>query len=838
MLLFILGAAVLIYVIIVGFISYNLRENAIKEAKKLADSYARQKANSIEGIIAEDMAVARSMAEIVKDYTKKTKPTRDSLRASLMQNILMQYPKYDATWMSWELSFIEKGYDKSYGRERINFYRRDGEINASRELANLDGDPEKGIYSFLKKNPTHTEKLSEPYMYLDYDYSSGSNDSIMGISPTAAFYVDNKLAGVIGSDMTVDDFKDIVHTDFYQQGFAFLFSNEGVIISHKNTDLFGLSIDTLSIVKKNQIDIRQKVKDGESFSYTVFDEDMGESVYVSFASISIGRSKFPWSAGIVVPMSEITSEFRTVFIQTLMIGFIGLAILSYIIWSLANAITNSLNSSSKLLKDVARGEFDVSSRVDKRSNDELGEIADSVNDLVEELNKKTVFSNEIGRGNINAPYESVGNKDELGNSLLIMRDNLRAVIDETNGVVQRAGTAGDLSARVNTEDKQGAWKELSESVNNLLASVSRPFEVLNNIANKMAEGDLTVRYDEETAGDSLNLSENLNKALKNIDELLQEIANNANIISDASLEMLSASEEMNINTGEISSAISEMSSGAQNQVVKVDESSSLVEDIHKLASDMSHQAKEINDTAQVVCDDSGTGLNMINKVGFSMKDIKAFAEETNKSIQILTDRSKEITRVLAIITDIASQTNLLALNAAIEAAQAGDAGRGFAVVAEEIRKLAEDSRASAREIEKLIKDVQNDTSEAAKVIEVMNDSITGGESASEDASEAFKKITVSSNQNLDISKKILDATSNQMENIKNVVGLTEGIVVIAEETAAGTEQGASSAAELSAGMRNYTDKSKEVTKIALELKEKVSKFKLTAQNNSENSSFE
>ncbi|WP_436516499.1 methyl-accepting chemotaxis protein [Ekhidna sp. To15] len=827
MMLFILGLTVIIYVITLGYISYNLRSNAISEAEKLADSYAGQKASTIKAIIDEDLSVSRVMADAVEEYTYLPDEQRNELRKTFLEKVLRRYPKYDATWMSWQLEFIDPDWDKSYGRERFNSYMDGNEVKSSLELAELDGRKASSIYEQFKADSEIEELLSEPYWYLDYDYSSNTRDSLLGISPTVRLEVDGRFAGVVGVDMSVDDFQGVAKVDFYESAYALLISTGGVITAHANPSMFNKPADSINVIKSSPYNVSDKIQAGESFSYRAYDDAIDGEVYVSFAPITIGRSGNYWSAVIVVPVSEITAAFNSTFRFTLLFGLVGLILLTYTIWKLANKITDSLDLSNSILKDLAKGELDSSKKITKISQDELGEIAQSVNTLMDELNSKSEFSRKIGEGDLNADFEIAGENDVLGASLIMMRNNLRAVIDETNDVVTHAEGEGDLNSRMSQEGKMGAWKELSDSINNLLESVAKPFAELNQIANKMAEGDLSARYTAEAKGDILNLAENLNKALDNLDELLDGIVKNANIIGDSSTEMLSASEEMNTNTGEIASAIAEMSSGAQTQVSKVDESSNLVESIQRAANIMSTQAEEINAAAHKVSESSETGLKMVNKVGFSMKDIKAFANDTNQSIQVLTERSNEITRVLGIITDIAAQTNLLALNAAIEAAQAGDAGRGFAVVAEEIRKLAEDSRTSAREIEKLITDVQNDTAAAAKVIEVMNESILGGESASDDASDAFREIASSSNQNLEISKQILEATKDQMDSIKNVVSITEGIVVIAEETAAGTEQVASSATELSAGMESYTQKSEEVTEIARNLKEKVSMFKLS-----------
>lgn len=463
-------------------------------------------------------------------------------------------------------------------------------------------------------------------------------------------------------------------------------------------------------------------------------------------------------------------------------------------------------------------------------HDEIGNITRALISHIDFLKSTTLLAEEIKRGNLQYEFEAKSDHDVLGQTLVDMKDNLHQIIGETNDVVKLASEEGDLRARADSEGKNGVWEQLSLSINKLLETVAVPFFSINKIVSAMAAGDLTLRYTDQASGDIKQMTDNLNLALDNLDSLLNTIAKNVDLIDSSSSEMQVTGEEMTTNTSEIASSISQMSHGAQSQLSKVDESSSLVEQILKASKDMVEKSESINGAAKRGAEVSEKGIGIVDEMVKNMREISDYSEKTNDSMNVLTDQSKEIARVLGVITEIASQTNLLALNAAIEAAQAGEAGRGFAVVAEEIRKLAEDSRKSAKEIEALVMDVQADTLEAATVIDHMRGIVKNGETTSQQASESFREIFESSNITLHHSEDILQGANSQIDSINNVVSITESIVVIAEQTAAGTEEVASSATELSSGMTSFSEKTTYLAQVAEEFKEGISMMKLTGQN--------
>ena len=64
--------------------------------------------------------------------------------------------------------------------------------------------------------------------------------------------------------------------------------------------------------------------------------------------------------------------------------------------------------------------------------DEIGEMIKVLGNLTTSLLKTKAFAKEISKGNYHAQFKPLSAKDELGNSLIDLRDNLEQAINETN----------------------------------------------------------------------------------------------------------------------------------------------------------------------------------------------------------------------------------------------------------------------------------------------------------------------------------------------------------------------------------------------------------------------
>jgi len=197
-------------------------------------------------------------------------------------------------------------------------------------------------------------------------------------------------------------------------------------------------------------------------------------------------------------------------------------------------------------------------------------------------------------------------------------------------------------------------------------SIAKPINEGVNLAQRIAEGNLTQIIENNRTDEAGQLLNSLNKMTISLLGLIKEIKISANNMADASMQMKT-------NAMVLSESSSE-------QAASTEEVSASMEEIHSNVLQNTKNAKKTKEIA-------------VNAANGILESIKV-SEEAIISL-------KDIAQKVTIIDDIAFQTNLLALNAAVEAARAGQSGKGFSVVATEVRKLAERSKIAATGINSL-----------------------------------------------------------------------------------------------------------------------------------------
>jgi methyl-accepting chemotaxis protein len=158
--------------------------------------------------------------------------------------------------------------------------------------------------------------------------------------------------------------------------------------------------------------------------------------------------------------------------------------------------------------------------------------------------------------------------------------------------------------------------------------------------------------------------------------------------------------------------------------ISATELSLAAEHLAKATADQDQTATETTAGMEALAQSCASITTTVGDVAARAENLRANIQTAKTDLQASSERTlanarrvDEIQNVLELINDIADQTSLLALNAAIEAARAGDAGRGFAIVADEVRRMAERSKAAAAQISKLIGGAQTTSGEAVLAIE-------------------------------------------------------------------------------------------------------------------------
>lgn len=449
---------------------------------------------------------------------------------------------------------------------------------------------------------------------------------------------------------------------------------------------------------------------------------------------------------------------------SIIIGMIvGTVFFIFAAFILAPTISKPINELKDSVKEFAAGNFHIKLNLDRK--DEFGELAELMNGMKEKQLEKIDAIKAVADGKL-GKVTPASDKDELAIAFNKQVDILQNLLLEAEMLVE-ANKIGDLSLRGDVGKFNGDWQKFILGINSILDSMITPIKEATIVLNEIANGNMTVKMEQDYKGDYKLIKDNINKVVDSLGNVLIQVIEN--------------SQQLDAMTGSIYNGTEELVSGAERQKSQTYEVASAVEEMTSTIQDNSKSALTTSDLADKAGDKAKEGGRVVTETIKGIQRIADVVSKSEKTIKELANNTNKIGEIIKVINEIADQTNLLALNAAIEAARAGEQGRGFAVVADEVRKLAERTTNATEEIEGMLGRIQNDTSEAVHVINEGTQEVEKGKKLAYEANTALEEIIKGADE-VSITIRHLAAANEEQSTTSSVISQNvESIRLVTED---------------------------------------------------------
>lgn len=270
--------------------------------------------------------------------------------------------------------------------------------------------------------------------------------------------------------------------------------------------------------------------------------------------------------------------------------------------------------------------------------------------------------------------------------------------------------------------------------------VVKPVDRINQVLEDILKGELSTKIEILNQDEVGELAQLINSFTDEMQEMITNSKSSFSTLALTTNQMAIAGSHAIGGVNDISNELSDVSRYFHNNTERVEEVTANIEEMASKTQVISQESEKAFISSTEILTAARTGEKAIDDVVGSNIEVNNSTKEAYDSIKELKLSSVHIGEMVSFITSVSEQTNLLALNAAIESARAGEHGRGFAVVTDEIRKLAEETKASASKISALVKQIQDKANNADLAITKGQEVAKISVEKSSDVNDQFKNI--------------------------------------------------------------------------------------------------
>jgi methyl-accepting chemotaxis protein len=644
--------AVLIPLIVVGYLSFSKAKTALGEISKnqaqgIATDLARMTHSVMESekITAAAIAAGSKVVELVA-AVNSSGPGADGEHANqLHQALKNQFVKMG--------SHYQGIYTTDARGQIFSGVLADGSMYKDINIANRE--------FFLRAKDSSSPIISEMTI------SKATGKPIV-MACAAIKSGSGAFLGVLGTVIKADYFTGLIAgRKIGETGYGYMIDKKGIILAHPKTEhVLKLDVTGIEAMKS----INQKMMAGqtgvEEYTFKGIDKIAG------FAPVGING----WAISATQDQAEFLTASVSIRNSNVIVAVIAGLITAIVVLFAARSIVRPINAAVAGLKDIARGEGDLTMRLEATSKDEVGELARWFNVFIEKLQGiikditggvETLSSSSTELSAISEQMtQGIQNVSEKANTVSAASEEMSANMNNVAAAMEQSAT--------NTNMVATASEEMSSTINEIAQNAEKARGISDEAAHKASATSTNM----DQLGNAANSIGKVVETITDISEQVNLLALNATIEAARAGEagkgfavVANEIKELAKQTAEASGDIKEKIEGIQGTtsttVGQIAEITQVITDVNEVVATIATAVEEQSAATREIADNvnqASTGIQEVNEnvnqsssvsseisrdiagVSTSMDEMSTSSSQVNLSAQELSKLSEELKQLV------------------------------------------------------------------------------------------------------------------------------------------------------------------------------------------------
>ncbi|GMM88552.1 methyl-accepting chemotaxis protein [Vibrio fortis] len=514
------------------------------------------------------------------------------------------------------------------------------------------GTPEGGMY---RSHPERNRAGYDPRQRPWYQEANAAGKQIITTAYTDAITKallvtiaepvrkNGQFVGVVGADVLIDQLvSDVISLDVGDNAYAMLIdATDGTFLAHPDSALSLKPVSQLS----NDISMSTIENAVRTGSIEIINE-RGKEKLLYFTKVPDTNWIF------AVQMDRATEEASHSSLLTQLITtavVITLVVIALVSW-LVGFLFRDLNRVSLALEEIASGEGDLTQRLEPKSDDEIGQLAENFNRFVGNMHTMVLKLSEVSASLANQARQTASQAEERSARIQMQQDEINMVataVNEMAAATQEIAGNADHTAQ-NSSEAVGACEHGTGQVTQTQSSIQNLAQEVQVATNVILEL--------EEHGNSINA------ILSNI----QGIAEQTNLLAlNAAIEAARAGEQGR-GFAVVADEVRVLSQRTHGSTQEIQQTIELLQGTTGKAVSIMNDSRSLAETS---VDDANSAAASLTQIHAAVERISDMATQIASAAEEQASVTSEITRNTEGIRDVSNELADEAHQAAEQAAQ-------------------------------------------------------------------------------------------------------------------------------------------------------------------------